>query len=567
MIVAWPLFKPAKAQGSKGNGAIPPDIPPRNRHGDIVHSVRRVLCIVGNLGDGQGPGIRLGVVAAYTALLQRTFRPGRSQNPLGHGDSFCVAPSVHRSIVSGSEYLGQRTKRQGQNAQRDEDFQQRKTLPGIPSFIYSLSHLPHHPPILPVDFLLGLYPLHARRTMNCPRRTLRGETTNAETKPLPPFQLTRNLSESWDPIKLFTGMVNTDNKINEPGKLSHFLSWWKYELVSMFQTGSNASCRADRTVLLAQNGGDVTISWRGRTDRRALGTVPLSTLEPSALGAIVEQIPEENPKFGLCINDSCVLRRDLTFPFTAEKHLSDVISHRIDRITPYSEKQVAFAYSVTNRTAADRSIDVTLSIVPIENFQPLLKKANDWGFPISFLLTSGRGKDEDTIINLAQDSRPAGNRSIASSMTAALLAINVLLAGLILGLKYKAGNDHIEELNAQLNSAQQMAAITTKTRQKIAQVVKEKSFLAVTRRDTPFAVDVVNEITRIVPDGVWLEKLSIKKGQVQLHGQAPAAAKLIAIIEASEKFSGAQFRAPVTQGSEGDLERFVISAALTGAQR
>ena len=75
---------------------------------------------------------------------------------------------------------------------------------------------------------------------------------------------------------------------------------------------------------------------------------------------------------------------------------------------------------------------------------------------------------------------------------------------------------------------------------------------------------LLDEMTRIVPDGTWVSQLDIKGIEVQVQGQSPAAASLIGLLEDSESFSNPQFRSPVTQIPRSDLERFHLSAEWSG---
>jgi general secretion pathway protein L len=80
------------------------------------------------------------------------------------------------------------------------------------------------------------------------------------------------------------------------------------------------------------------------------------------------------------------------------------------------------------------------------------------------------------------------------------------------------------------------------------------------KQATPLVLEIVNEVTRILPDDTWINQLDIKEQEVQIQGQSTSAAALIPSIESSEILQNARFRSPVTKMPGSSTERFHISA-------
>jgi general secretion pathway protein L len=73
---------------------------------------------------------------------------------------------------------------------------------------------------------------------------------------------------------------------------------------------------------------------------------------------------------------------------------------------------------------------------------------------------------------------------------------------------------------------------------------------------------LLNEMSRVIPDDTWVNRIDINHDEVQLQGQSGSAAGLIALIEESPTFHSAQFRSPITQVTRTTLERFHLAAKL-----
>ena len=77
------------------------------------------------------------------------------------------------------------------------------------------------------------------------------------------------------------------------------------------------------------------------------------------------------------------------------------------------------------------------------------------------------------------------------------------------------------------------------------------------------AVNVLNELTELLPDGTWLERLVFKQDKVDLFGLSSKASTLISEIETSPIFEDVAFQAPVVQEERFSSERFQISTRVS----
>ena len=79
---------------------------------------------------------------------------------------------------------------------------------------------------------------------------------------------------------------------------------------------------------------------------------------------------------------------------------------------------------------------------------------------------------------------------------------------------------------------------------------------------TLVTLEIINELTRIIPDDTWINRLNIKGQEVEIQGQSASAAALIPLIESSDLLRNPRFRSPVTKIPRLNTERFHLSAEV-----
>ena len=75
-------------------------------------------------------------------------------------------------------------------------------------------------------------------------------------------------------------------------------------------------------------------------------------------------------------------------------------------------------------------------------------------------------------------------------------------------------------------------------------------------------IDSINELTRILPDDTWLNRLVIRNNKMEIQGESTAATAIIEIVENSSYFRDVQFRSPVTRNNATGKDKFNVSANL-----
>ena len=77
----------------------------------------------------------------------------------------------------------------------------------------------------------------------------------------------------------------------------------------------------------------------------------------------------------------------------------------------------------------------------------------------------------------------------------------------------------------------------------------------------PF-IDLLRELSRIIPESAWIQNLKYSDNGLQLDGHAASASELIPLLEDSPLFEEAGFLSTITKGNDGK-EKFKIGLKIS----
>jgi general secretion pathway protein L len=147
----------------------------------------------------------------------------------------------------------------------------------------------------------------------------------------------------------------------------------------------------------------------------------------------------------------------------------------------------------------------------------------------------------------------------------ALFALALL--ALLLGLSQVLDNRRAAatQLQADVAKRSAQARSVAQQRQRLVDAVEGGAYLQAQRNARPSVIEVMDELARRLPDGTYMEKVSIEGGQLTLIGLSNQAAALVGKLEGAR-----QWRAPALSGAlQPDprmrSDRFTLVAQLNDA--
>jgi Tfp pilus assembly protein PilN len=141
-----------------------------------------------------------------------------------------------------------------------------------------------------------------------------------------------------------------------------------------------------------------------------------------------------------------------------------------------------------------------------------------------------------------------------------LAGLAVVLFLLLLAAAYWRGSEVADLLSDQADAAAARAAIVHHLKRDIRDVRAQIEF-PLAQKQAPGLIQVLSEVTQILPTGTWLTELAFNDGKVHVQGFSNAPSDLIGLIDKSPYFANAQFEASL-QSAQDHAEHFDLSFDL-----
>jgi general secretion pathway protein L len=348
--------------------------------------------------------------------------------------------------------------------------------------------------------------------------------------------------------------------------LDAFWSWWTNELRGMLPSRLRRRLMPLAERLYLELEGAVLVVSRGTAqDKEELTRYNLDhpatgTGRPSGQDAMHQRARE----VVFCLPVDKALTKTLSLPLAAEENLREVLSFEMDRQTPFTADQIYYDFAILARSRAEGTLAVNLVLTTRRTLDDLLARlANRGLYPDRVTINCGAG-DGFAPVNLlpAEKRQPRAITPRIVNLVLGAVAMVLVISAVSLPLLNK--RQRIEALEPLIETASAKAQQARQLREKVERLTANSQFLINKKQASLTVLEILDEVTRILPDDTWITRLDINGSELQLQGQSSSAAALIPLIESSNLLRNPAFRSPVTQVPRSDAERFLLSAQIRG---
>ena len=256
------------------------------------------------------------------------------------------------------------------------------------------------------------------------------------------------------------------------------------------------------------------------------------------------------------------LRRRVSLPAAAADRLREVLGFEIDRQTPFTLADVYYDARVLGRRG-DGQIDAELIVVPRASLEhalaalgePLVATlagvdmADADGFPIGVNLLPGAQRRR------RRDPRAVWNFGLA------VVAVVGLGAGLWQILDNREAAADALEIQAK-RLGQQATKVSAEKKQLVDQV-EGLRFLQQTRSGRPSTVEVLDELTRRLPDSTYIERVSIEGDRIMIVGLSSEAPRLVERLQSSKLWHSMNLTGALMPDPAKGKDRFNLEGRLS----
>lgn len=360
------------------------------------------------------------------------------------------------------------------------------------------------------------------------------------------------------------------------GSLRPLLAWWLRELRAMVPSRLQRMLRGRGQVLIVDVAERVAILRRVRAQgEEEVGRILLENADAASRRAqfavYADRLPPGPRQVVVRVPPARLLRKVLDLPAAAEENLREILGLEMDRLTPFAAADVYYTHRVIEIDRKAKRLIVELLILPQAAAEPALQTARELGFAADRLEVTTDGPralaPEEARVDFLPAAAGTARASRRRPLTVALAAtaFGLFVAAMVLPLQQQ--RRLIEAVEAEVRAAKVKADAGRKLQADMEQTIAQSNFIIDRKRARPAFVDVLDELTALLPDNTWLIRIRYYNGELQAFGNSPSASALVGVLEASPMFAEAQFRAPVTRDPRLGVERFHIGARVVNPQR
>lgn len=339
-------------------------------------------------------------------------------------------------------------------------------------------------------------------------------------------------------------------------------AWWRTAMAAWLPARWQTLFGWARDRLLLVGEGD---GLQLRLDRAGeildLGHLPLPAPEASddSLAPVLGPQIVDLPRW-LVLPANSGLRRRMLMPAAAVDRLRDVLRFEIERQTPFEAGDVVFDALLLGRRP-DGQADIELIVVPKASFDAALAAIGPLAVTLAGVDITGTS-GAPAGVNLLPPERRVRIADPWRSWNWALAAVAVL--ALVAGLwqlleNRRAAADILEQ---QVASRSQAVHRITLQRQQLVDAVQGAAFLDRARSGRPTNVEIIDELSRRLPDSTYLEKLAIEGDHMLLIGLSTEASALVPRLEGSPLWKSPALTGALQPDPRTRRDRFTLTAEL-----
>ncbi|GAB3753790.1 PilN domain-containing protein [Lysobacter olei] len=349
-----------------------------------------------------------------------------------------------------------------------------------------------------------------------------------------------------------------------------FLAWWGTSLSAWLPERWRHALGLGTGHLLLQPGVEgVQLRLQQGAEIRDLAHLPPLPAEPPGTGSptdtpgdplarVLSARAAELPR-ALLLPPSVALRRELVLPAAAAERLRDVVGFEIDRQTPFTADAVVFDARVLRRR--DAQLDAELVAVPRQAMEAHLARLGPMADTLAGVDVAG-ADGVPVGINLLPVERRYRRPDPWRVWNWALAGIAVVGLGFalwqVLDNRTRAADALEQRLERDAAPARRAAA----QRQQLVSLIEGQAFLDNARRTRPAAVEVIDELSRRLPDGTYLEKLAIEEDRLTVIGLSNEAPALIGRLQGSPLWRSPALTGALQPDTASGRDRFTLGADI-----
>ena len=238
----------------------------------------------------------------------------------------------------------------------------------------------------------------------------------------------------------------------------------------------------------------------------------------------------------------------------------------LDQLKSKGISPVVFLCPVEGYTMLQEKIGVPVRILKKDDIQSMFKTAGkDIIFtPLGGLLEAiwPGAKGFNLISKGAKEVK-----KVPLAITIILLSIIIAMIIPYLVVPLEIQKSRLREIDAHIASRKGEIKKIEALKKEINTLSGEISRIKEFKESRPMALNIMKELTTLLPNTVWLTRTRITEETVEIEGYASVATEILTKLEQSKLFKKVEFTSPTIRDTRMNADRFVIKMEIEGFEK
>lgn len=353
--------------------------------------------------------------------------------------------------------------------------------------------------------------------------------------------------------------------------LPAFFAWWGAELSPIVPGDFKKRLMppAPSLWLVPSQNGDLVV-WADQSGLSQVDTFQTSEdakLLADRWKALVDGFDQGVPRVVLCLPSDAVLDRLIELPLALEANLKQSIQYQLDQLTPFDPNGVYFDHQIKKRDSKNGRLSVDLRVLPIQSVVDWLDRLEAIGIGVHIIdclstTAAEAGPPARAGFNLLPEAKRPPYRYQRAQLNLRLAGVAFLVLVGLMGSSLYLRERSVTRLGLQVDALRAEAQAVMSLQSELGNALDAANFLAQKRMEAPVMVHLLDEVTRLLPEHMWLQQMQVRGDELTMMGYAEGSQQLIELINDAPLLKDAAFRGRVTVDPDTSQERFTVQAVI-----
>lgn len=336
-------------------------------------------------------------------------------------------------------------------------------------------------------------------------------------------------------------------------------AWWLTKL-SAALVRKHSRGRPWRTMLYHTRDGLEIFSNSSGAPKR-LATLPANAMPQDIVEvrrSLMGKVDRDSKQILLRLSPDDVVRKAIRVPYAALDLMDSVVENKIETIVPWSQENTYYGYKVASDDTSGDQIDAVVMATSKQLVDGILEQAANIGLAPRAVDFAPTPEDMSPVDLLSLEPDPLIKSAKRLNIAFVALVCGSLTTSLFGAYQVWALNAQYDELDGKIASIMTRVEEVKRLNNENEKLKEQRERLARRKADNRPVMELIEALSRALPDSAYLEEMEIHGNEARLVGKSSDPTGLIGILESTPEFEDVRFSAPTTREDGQKLGTFSI---------